>query len=162
MRITVLNTSYYGNMGYTPFCYTTVRGLHPDEFQQRADFCEWLLQQHEADNAFIVYILWTDKACFTLDGVFNSHKSHMLGESNTNPIHQHKHQVSWSINMCVDILGSRLIGPHLLPEWLMGQVWILGISQWRITPFPRSYTLETVHDLWVWNTALVHCLLINT
>ncbi|GFY72592.1 DUF4817 domain-containing protein [Trichonephila inaurata madagascariensis] len=46
--------------------YTTVRGLKPDDCQKRV--ASWLLQQQNTDNGFIAHILWTDEACFTLDG----------------------------------------------------------------------------------------------
>lgn len=42
-----------------------VHGLRPDDYQQRIQFYELLLQQHEAVNAFIIHILSTDKECFT-------------------------------------------------------------------------------------------------
>lgn len=45
--------------GLYPFRYTTAQILHPDEF--RTDLFEWLLQQHEAENAFISHILWANE-----------------------------------------------------------------------------------------------------
>ncbi|GBN84190.1 hypothetical protein AVEN_229214-1 [Araneus ventricosus] len=63
-----------------PFRYTTVQGLKPDDFQKGMAFCEWLLQQQNTDNGFIAHILWTDESCFTRDGVFNHHNSHMWSQ----------------------------------------------------------------------------------
>ncbi|GFY63272.1 DUF4817 domain-containing protein [Trichonephila inaurata madagascariensis] len=58
-----------------PFRYTTVQSLKPDDYQKRVAFCEW--RQQNTDNSFIAPILWTDEACFTRDGVFNHHNSHI-------------------------------------------------------------------------------------
>lgn len=35
----------------------TVQGLHPADFQRCIDFCEWLLRQQEADNAFVACLV---------------------------------------------------------------------------------------------------------
>ncbi|GIY86892.1 uncharacterized protein CDAR_498481 [Caerostris darwini] len=72
--------------GLYPYRYRTVQGLHPGDFPRRTDFCEWLLQQHETDKAFIAHILKTDEARFTRDGVFNSRNNHMWPGSNSNAI----------------------------------------------------------------------------
>ncbi|GBM92155.1 hypothetical protein AVEN_219270-1, partial [Araneus ventricosus] len=69
--------------------------LHPDDFQKRVAFCEWLLQQQNTDNGFIAHILWTDESCFTRDGVFNHHNSHMWSQVNPHAIRPQKHQERW-------------------------------------------------------------------
>ncbi|GFQ78161.1 uncharacterized protein TNCT_62331 [Trichonephila clavata] len=81
-----------------PFRYTTVQGLKPDDCQKRVAFCEWLLQQQNTDNGFISHILWTDEACFTREGVFNHHNSHMWSEVNPHAIRPQKHQERWCVS----------------------------------------------------------------
>ena len=133
--------------GLYPFRYRPVQGLHPDDFQRRIDFCEWLLQQHEADNAFIAHILWTDEACFTRDGVFNSHNSHMWSESNPHAIRPQRHQVRWSVNVWAGILGNRMIGPYLLPERLTGHSYLVFLRD-VLTDFLDDIPLAAIHGLW--------------
>ncbi|GBN88990.1 hypothetical protein AVEN_236166-1 [Araneus ventricosus] len=100
--------------GLYPFRYTIVQALHPEDFQRR--FCEWLLQQHETDNAFIVHISWTNEARFTRHGVFNSHNSHMWSEPNA-PAETSGPLVCKCV---VGILGNRMIEPYLLPDMVHG------------------------------------------
>ncbi|GIY42194.1 DUF4817 domain-containing protein [Caerostris extrusa] len=111
--------------GLYPFHYRTVQGLHPGDFPRRTDFCEWLLQQHEADKAFIEHILKTDEAKFTRDGVFNSRNNHMWSGCNSHAICPQRHQgplvckcVGWHAR-------NRLIGPYLLLERLTGHSYLI-------------------------------------
>ncbi|GFQ76852.1 DUF4817 domain-containing protein [Trichonephila clavata] len=104
-----------------PFRYTTVQGLKPDDCQKRVAFCEGLLQQQNTDNDFIAHILWNEEACFTRDGVFNHHSSHMRSQVNPLAIRPQKHQERWCLTVWAGILGDHLLGPYLLPERLSGQ-----------------------------------------
>ncbi|GFY61211.1 DUF4817 domain-containing protein [Trichonephila inaurata madagascariensis] len=74
-----------------PFRFTTVQGFKPDDCQKLLAFCECLLQQQNTDNGFIAHILWTDEACFTRDGAFNHHNSHMWSQVNPHAIRPQKH-----------------------------------------------------------------------
>lgn len=107
-----------------PFHYTTVKGLHPSEFHQCIDFCQWLSQQPEADTTFIARVLWTIEAGVTCDGVFISHNRHNCSGSSPHAIRPHRHQDHWSVNVWLGILGNRFIGPFLLPEWLTGHSYL--------------------------------------
>ncbi|GFQ86945.1 DUF4817 domain-containing protein [Trichonephila clavata] len=96
-----------------PFRCTTVECLKPDDCQKRVAFCEWLLQQQNTDNGFIAHILLTDEACFTRDGVFNHHNSHMWSQVNPHKIRPQKRQERWCLNVWAVILGDRLLEPYL-------------------------------------------------
>jgi hypothetical protein len=46
------------------------------DYEPRAQYCNWLLNQNQQNPAFMRKILWTDEATFTRDGVFNYHNNH--------------------------------------------------------------------------------------
>ncbi|GIX99226.1 DUF4817 domain-containing protein [Caerostris darwini] len=105
--------------GLYPYRYRTVQGLHPGDFYLCTDFCEWLLQQHETDNAFIARILWTDE----------------------------RHQDHRSVNVWVGLIGNRLIGPYLLPERLTGHSYLIFLRDVLIDVLD-DMPLATIRGLW--------------
>ncbi|KFM68287.1 hypothetical protein X975_24767, partial [Stegodyphus mimosarum] len=127
------------------FRYTTVEGLKPDDFQKRVAFCEWLLQQQNTDNGFIAHILWTDESCFTRDGVFNHHNSHMW--SQVNAIRPQKHQEHLSLSVWPGRLEDRLLRPYLLPERLSGQSYLVFLNE-VLTEFFHDIPLAAIQGLW--------------
>lgn len=59
-----------------PYHMTKVQALHPEDYNNRILYCEWLLEKQRIDNNFAEKVLWTDEAIFTRDGVFNCHNLH--------------------------------------------------------------------------------------
>jgi hypothetical protein len=53
--------------------YTRVQNLLPEDLPLRVQFCEWLLQQHEANPNFVKSILFTDECFFSRNRTFNIH-----------------------------------------------------------------------------------------
>jgi hypothetical protein len=84
-------------------------------------FCEWLQHQHAADELFLHNILWSDEACFTREGVFNVHNSHVWARDNTHAIRERGYQVRFSVRVWAGIVGYIVVGPYLLPERLTAQ-----------------------------------------
>lgn len=130
-----------------PFHYRTVQGLQADDWPRRIAFCEWLLHRHEADNAFLARILWTDEACFTRDGIFNCHNSHVWALSNPHALRPHRHQRRWSVNVWAGILGNRMIGPYLLPQRLTGQSYLIFLRA-VLPAFLEDIPLAALRGLW--------------
>jgi hypothetical protein len=60
-----------------PYHYSRSAHLFADDHPLRMQFCEWLRHQHAADELLLHNILWTDEACFTREGVFSVHNSHL-------------------------------------------------------------------------------------
>jgi hypothetical protein len=84
-------------------------------------FCEWLGHQHAADELFLHNILWTDEACFTREGVFNVHNSHLWKRDNPHAIRERGYQVRFSVSVWAGIVGVTVVGPYLLPDRLTAQ-----------------------------------------
>jgi hypothetical protein len=79
--------------------YTRVQNLLPEDLPPRVQFCEWLLQQHEANPNFVKSILFTDECFFSRNGTFNIHP---------HAIHVNAFQHWFSINLWAGILGDSL------------------------------------------------------
>lgn len=54
--------------GLHPYHYQPVQDMSPDDFPLRRQFCQWLLENEQAN------ILWTDESSFTRIGLFNVHR----------------------------------------------------------------------------------------
>jgi hypothetical protein len=59
-------------------------------------YCQWLLQHHISDDAFVTQLLATNEAEFTQDGTFNYHNSHLWAENNSHAHHAANDQGQFS------------------------------------------------------------------
>jgi hypothetical protein len=100
-------------------------------------FCE-LLHQHAADELFSHNILWTDEACFTRDGVFNVHNSHLWARDNPHAIRKRGYQVRFSVSVWAAIVGDIVVGPYLIPDRLTAQ---------RYRDFPETVLPGLLEDV---------------
>lgn len=92
-----------------PFHSQKVQALHGPDRVARTAFCEWILEQHQADPMFVFNILFTDESNFDRDGVFNTHNIHHWAEENPYNVRESSHQVRWSINVWCGMLGDELV-----------------------------------------------------
>ena len=106
-----------------PFRYQTVQGLTPTDHNRRVQFSRWMLNHVHEDRDFSSYILFTDEAHFTQEGVFNQHNLHQWREENPRAIREHGFQHRYSVNVWAGILGDRIIGPHIFPGHLTGEMY---------------------------------------
>lgn len=114
--------------GLYPFHLTKVQGLFPNDYYNRITYCEWLLEKQEADEDFVRYILWTDEATFTRDGIFNIHNSHQWGNQNPYAKIERNHQVRFSLNVWAGIFGDAVIGPLMLPNRINANDFLLFLT----------------------------------
>lgn len=59
-----------------PYHTQRVQALQPEEYPQRIQFCEWVLEQEALNPEFLSDVLATDESIFTRNGVFNIHNTH--------------------------------------------------------------------------------------
>jgi hypothetical protein len=76
--------------------------------------------QHPADE-LVHTILWTDEACFTREGVFSIHSSHLWARDNPHAICERGYQARFSVRVWAGIVGDIVVGPCLLSERLTAQ-----------------------------------------
>ncbi|KAJ4433566.1 hypothetical protein ANN_15875 [Periplaneta americana] len=100
-----------------------LQALSPADYPARVRFCQWFLQQCGVNSNFPALVLFTDEAQFTRDGITNFHNQHVWAYENPRAIVPSHHQVRFSLNMCADIIGDRLVGPHVLVNRLTGQAY---------------------------------------
>jgi hypothetical protein len=70
------------------------------------------------------FILFSDEAQFTLDGVNNTHNSHVWAEINPHATVETTFQHRFSVNVWCGVLHDRLIGPFIFPGRLTGEVYL--------------------------------------
>lgn len=107
--------------GLYPFSRQKVQALGPDDFQPRLLFCRWFLRSCNLQRGFEKLILFTDEACFTRDGVFNSKNTHLWDVENPHEPFIRAHQQRFAVNVWAGIVGEFVIGPYLLPNRLNGE-----------------------------------------
>lgn len=99
-----------------PYHMTPVQDLLPTDSHRRAEFCRYILEQHELDANYLNRILWTDEAKFTRDGVFNYHNEHFWSPSNPHMTRTRSFQHRFSFNVWAGVIGNTLLGPIFLPD----------------------------------------------
>ena len=96
-----------------PYHFTRVQNLLPQDYGHRLNFCEWLLTQEENQPGFVQTILFTDESCFTREGVFNIHNSHIWSSENPNEYVVRSYQHRFSKNLWAGILNDSIVSIHM-------------------------------------------------
>lgn len=68
--------------GVKPFKFTRVQQLQNDDKPKRLEFCEKLLKNCENNQNFISNLVFSDEACFHLNGNVNSHNTFIYNRQN--------------------------------------------------------------------------------
>lgn len=91
--------------------FTKVQNLLPEDYARRTNFCTWLLAQ---EPGFVQKIVFTDECCFTREGSFNMHNSHIWGNENPHAYHIRSYQHRFSINLWAGIQNNLIVSYFLL------------------------------------------------
>ena len=102
-----------------------VQHLGPDDFAQRLEFCKWLNGSRQLHR----YILFTDEAQFSRDGVNNTHNSHMSADENPHATVESNFQLRFSVNVWCAVLDDQLIGPFILEGRLTGEAYLRFLQE---------------------------------
>lgn len=130
-----------------PFHVQKVQALNPNDYPRRYEFCQWVINQLAVNPALSSTILYTDEACFTRDGIFNSHNLHHWAEENPHATSSRAHQQRFSINVWCGIVGDHLIGPHVLPGRLNGLAY-RAVLEHDLLPLLEDVPLNIRRQLW--------------
>lgn len=103
-----------------PYHFQRVQALNPDDPERRIEFCQWILQQNEANPNFVDEILFTDECTFTRNGIFNFHNYHQWSAENPHAIRRTNFQQRFSINFWGGIVNGCLLGLYELPQRMNG------------------------------------------
>ncbi|KAJ8896036.1 hypothetical protein PR048_001377 [Dryococelus australis] len=91
-----------------------IQALGPADFEHRLRFAQWIMQQCTAELEFALCVLFTDEACFTRDGYFNTHNSHLWVEEGPRALVATHHQRQFAVNPYHNSLANEL--PQLLED----------------------------------------------
>ena len=105
--------------GLYPFHLQMVQCLEGDEARQ-LDLCRWVI----ANRRLIPFILFTDEASFTHDGINNTHNSHRWSDKNPRAIVERNSHHRFFVNVWCGVLDSQLIGPAVLLNHLTRRTYI--------------------------------------
>jgi len=72
----------------------------------------------------IPFILFTDEASFTRDGINNTHNSHRWSDKNPHAIVERNSQHHFSVNVWCGVIDNYLIGPAVLLNRLTGRMYV--------------------------------------
>lgn len=92
--------------------------------------------------------MWTDEAIFTQDGVVNTHNLHFWAQENPHLIYERGHQVHYAFNVWTGIVGTHLIGPHILPNRLNGRDFRQFLTH-DFQELTENLPLNLVRDMWI-------------
>ncbi|XP_029659319.1 uncharacterized protein LOC115233172 [Formica exsecta] len=106
-----------------PYHFQRVQQLLAGDYERRIYFCEGFLAQYRRNVSFPGRILWSDKATFTPNGVFNFRNFLLWQEENPHAVRQGAFQYRWSINVWAGVIANRVIGPYFLPPCLNGEIY---------------------------------------
>lgn len=100
--------------------YTCVQHLREEDYPRRKRFCEDFLRRVDEDPEFPSRVIFSDESLFTREGVLNSHNMHVWDEENPRVTRLRNYQVRWKMNVWAGIMGTKILGPVILPEILNG------------------------------------------
>lgn len=109
-----------------PYHFTKVQAMGPNDFHARLVFCNWVRNKILQNAEFLSFILFSDEATFTKEGIFNSHNAHFYAYKGDNPhvTRIRGFQERFSINTWIGVVGDNLIGPVELPNRLNAETYL--------------------------------------
>jgi hypothetical protein len=96
-----------------------IQHLEPADICSLFELCHWI----NSSSHMIRYMLFTDDAHFTCDGVNNTRNSHLWDPDNPHRTVQSKYQHRFSVNVWCCVIGDQLIGPYIFPQRLTGGIY---------------------------------------
>ncbi|KOC66835.1 Histone-lysine N-methyltransferase SETMAR [Habropoda laboriosa] len=109
--------------GMHPYKYKRAHTMHSKDKIPRMEYSRWLLGEIARNPSFCRFVLWTDEACFTREGCFNVHNSHVWDDENPFAVRTHAAKERWSINVWAGICDDFVVGPYILLDRLDGTIY---------------------------------------
>lgn len=109
--------------------YTRMQHLREEDYPRRKRFCEDFLRRVDEDQEFPSRVIFSDESLFTREGVFNSHNMHAWDEENPRVTRLRNNQVRWKLNVWAGIMGTKILGPVILPERLNGASYVEFLAE---------------------------------
>ncbi|KAJ4426346.1 hypothetical protein ANN_27160 [Periplaneta americana] len=124
--------------GFYPHHLQRIQHLRAGDEGRRLQFCRWLL----VNRRVIPFLLFTDEATFTRDGINNTRNSHQWSEENPHAIVEIHFQERFSVNVWCGMIDNQLLGPVVLPHRPTGPCY-LGFLQNQLPALLEEVPLAT-------------------
>jgi len=113
--------------------------LGPNDYLRKDQFVYCFVHQSREKPNFPAMVVFTDEACFTREGIFNSHNSYVWADTNPHASSFYCQQQCFVVNIWAGGVSDFLIGPYLLPRWHNAQIYHVFLEE-----FPLSVTRKRV------------------
>lgn len=94
---------------YHPYKFNIVQHLHPGDAERRALFCQWYLQQIDANDLFGRLVIWSDECFFSSAGIFNRHNTRNWHSENQHLMFERAQQGRFGVGVSCFILGRHIV-----------------------------------------------------
>lgn len=90
--------------------------LHNNDERRRFRFAQWMLRKYNRNPNFLRTICFTDESTFTQCGCFNNQNKRCWARKGENPhcVHEVEKQKRWKVQVWIEIVGDRLVGPFFI------------------------------------------------
>lgn len=122
--------------------------LHGNDFNIRAEYCNWVLTEIEKNHHFIENVMWSDEAQFSRNGTVNRNNMHYWATENPRWLREVAHQVNWRCNVWCGIYKRQIIGPVFYDGTLTGQRYSDIILTNTVEEFVDNLPLAHLNDMW--------------
>jgi hypothetical protein len=114
----------------TIFNLQCVEVLSEQDYPARVKFCQWFLQQCDTNPNFPAFVIFTEEAQFTGDGIKNFHNQHLWADENPHAILPSHHQQQFSITSGPIFAVINYLDPIYFQTDLQGRIKKLS---WKTT-----------------------------
>ena len=102
-----------------PFRLSSMHAIHGDDAQKRLEFCRWFLSEVDEDEGFLDRVMWTDEACFKINGRHN--RKNVVHWSTNNPHNFVEHEMNVpGITVWCGIQSTGIIGAYFFADTVTG------------------------------------------
>jgi len=131
---------------FHPYRIVLTQELHGDDFEQRVNFCEFMLQELRNNPNVTRSILFTDEASFKSNGVLNRHNCHYYATENPRWNQTVDNQRVWSLNVWGGVIANYVIGPYFFNGYLRGDQYLLFLQN-ELPVLLENVTLDLRNSL---------------
>lgn len=133
---------------FHPYKIQLCQELYGNDFDNRIQFCMWVLDKAAENENFFDNVLFSDECNFHNNGLVNRHNFHYYSDSNPHEYRVMRNQNRWSINVWGGILGPYLIGPYFFEGPLNGMMFLDFLSQ-KLPVLLEDVPLNTRRNIWL-------------
>ena len=114
-----------------PFRSSSMHAIHNDDAQKRLEFCRWFLSEVDEDEGFLDRVMWTDEACFKINGRHN--RKNVVHWSTNKPHNFVEHEMNVpGVTVWCGIQSTGIIGPYFFADTVTGESYLRMLEEYAI------------------------------